>query len=192
MKNLKIISGLILLLAAFTFISCDNEPIDSSINIEDFGGTSGGNIANIVGTYKLTHFNTSVPTDLNGDGVKSTNQMNETVCFNNSFLVLGSNNTFAAASKGVEIDVQVDGVTGLTTQTMQCYEDPPISGTWSKSGNIITLSYTQDGEQHTDSFTLIGNTLQLTVVNGEIVGTVQSTGAPAYLTSNITIIYTKQ
>lgn len=36
MKNIKLITGLFLILTAFTFTSCDNEPIDSAIDLDDF------------------------------------------------------------------------------------------------------------------------------------------------------------
>lgn len=41
MKNIKFLSALVVLFSAFTFTSCDNEPIDSALNPDDFGG--GGN-----------------------------------------------------------------------------------------------------------------------------------------------------
>lgn len=43
MKNLKFLSVLVILFSAFTFTSCDNEPIDSAINLDDFdnGGNAG-------------------------------------------------------------------------------------------------------------------------------------------------------
>ena len=52
----------------------------------------------VVGTYRLTAFNTTPPTDLNGDGTSSTNQMNEVTCFNNSLIILNSNGTYTADS----------------------------------------------------------------------------------------------
>ncbi len=44
MKNIKFIAGVFFILTAFTFSSCDNEPIDPSINLDDFnpGGNNGG------------------------------------------------------------------------------------------------------------------------------------------------------
>ena len=54
----------------------------------------------------MTAFNSSIPTDLNGDGSASTNQMNETNCFNGSFITLNSNNTFVADSKGIDINTK--------------------------------------------------------------------------------------
>jgi hypothetical protein len=41
MKNIKFLTGIFFILAAFTFTSCDNEPIDPAIDLDDFGG--GGN-----------------------------------------------------------------------------------------------------------------------------------------------------
>lgn len=37
MKNIKLIGYLLLTLIAFTFTSCENEPVDSAINLDDFG-----------------------------------------------------------------------------------------------------------------------------------------------------------
>ena len=43
MKNYKILIGLFFILTAFTFTSCENEPIDSAIDLDDFdnGGNNG-------------------------------------------------------------------------------------------------------------------------------------------------------
>lgn len=38
MKNIKFFAGFFLILTSFTFTSCENEPIDSNINLDDFGG----------------------------------------------------------------------------------------------------------------------------------------------------------
>jgi Family of unknown function (DUF6252)/Lipocalin-like domain len=136
----------------------------------------------IAGTYLLTAFNTSVPTDLNGDSVTSTNQLNETSCLNNSLLTLSSNNTFTANSKGIEIDV--------ATNATICFVDPDTIGTWVLVGNQLTLTYIEAGITYNDVFTVSGTTLSYTIQSGEAVGTVN--GSPAYLTCDITLFYTKQ
>lgn len=41
MKNIKSLIGILFILTAFTFTSCDNEPIDPAIDLDEFGG--GGN-----------------------------------------------------------------------------------------------------------------------------------------------------
>lgn len=141
----------------------------------------------IAGTYLLTNFNTSVPTDLNGDGTASTNQINETSCLANSILTLNANNTFSSDSKGIDIGLDLN--TGVST--IECYDDPPITGTWSLSGNQLTFTYIDEGVPTSDVFTVSGNTLSYTVQSGQVVGTA-SGGEPVYLTSDITLIYTKQ
>ena len=153
----------------------------------------GGPSGNITGQYKLTGFNTSVPTDLNGDGTASTNQLNETNCMNNMFLTLNSNNTYVADSKGTEIEFGTDPGTGEMTQTMTCFNDPNLSGTWSVSGTIVSFSYVDPDTNLpvTDRFNLVGNTLQFTVTNGSVVGTATG-GEPVYITCDLTMIYTKQ
>ena len=42
MKNIKLIAGILLILTAFTFSSCENEPIDGAINPADFDNPTGG------------------------------------------------------------------------------------------------------------------------------------------------------
>jgi hypothetical protein len=179
MKNIKLIAGLFLIFTSFTFTSCDIEPIDSAIDLDDFNP-----VTSVSGSYLMTAFNTSIPTDLNNDGVASANQMNETTCFDGSILVLNQDNTFVISSKG--IDIVTDGV----NQSLSCFMDPNIMGTWILSGNTLTIQYTEGGSQYSEQFIATGNTLVYTLNNTEIVGT-SSTNVPVNLTSDISIIYTK-
>jgi hypothetical protein len=153
------------------------EPLDPSINLNSF--------SNIVGTYAMTAFNTSVPTDLNNDGTASTNQMTETTCFNGNTLAIFANNTFTATGKGLEINMTE------TTSTIECYTDPDITGTWAIVGNVLTLTYTDGGFPYTEAFVFSGNnTLTYTEEQGEVVG-MTSANEPVYLTSKIDIVYKK-
>jgi lipocalin-like protein len=185
MKRIKILAALFLFTAVLLTSCGDTEPLDPAINTSNDGGNGGGggggNTGTIVGTYRMTAFNTSVPTDLNGDSSPSTNQMSETSCFNNSMLTLNSNNTFSADSRGVEIS---------GAGTLTCYTDPVISGTWVVAGNQLAVTYTDGGEQYTDFFTVSGNTLKATTNDGEVVASIG--GTFEYVPSNIEIIYTKQ
>lgn len=153
------------------------------INNVEFVDTTTPNGA-VAGSYLLTAFNTSVPTDLNGNGTASTNQMSETACFNNSFITLNTNNTFTADSKGIEIDLSV------TPNISTCFTDPDYTGTWALNSNILTLTFLDGTTTVNENYTVVGNTLVNTVNNGQIVGS--SGGNPIYVTSNITIIYSKQ
>jgi hypothetical protein len=42
MKNIKFLSAIFLILSVFTFTSCENEPIDPAIDLDDFGGNNNG------------------------------------------------------------------------------------------------------------------------------------------------------
>ncbi|MEC4005785.1 lipocalin family protein [Flavobacterium sp. SUN052] len=199
MKNIKF--SLLLLLASVFFISCENEPLDPVLTAQinantgtpggsTGGGSTGGGITptNIEGTYKLTTFNTSVPTDLNGDGVNSTNQMNETVCFNNTFITLNADHTFTADNKGIDID------TTVTPNVLTCFSDPATTGTWVLNGNVLTTTYVESGVTYTDNVNVVGSTLQSTIQAGDVIATATVNGVPTPVTiiSDITIIYTKQ
>ena len=41
MKSIKLIAIILLTLTAFTFTSCENEPVDSAINLADFNRGEG-------------------------------------------------------------------------------------------------------------------------------------------------------
>uniref|UniRef100_UPI00404AD246 hypothetical protein n=1 Tax=Flavobacterium sp. TaxID=239 RepID=UPI00404AD246 len=177
------------------FIACtgDDEPVDPLLLDNPGIVDGGGNVNNntVFGVYVMTAFNSSVPIDLNGDGVSSTNSFDETECFDNSFLTLNQNNTFIANSKGIEINFDFDLVTGEEISTIECFTDESANGTWAVDGTNVVFTSTQDGETFTDTFAVVGNTLVFTVEEGSIVGTTNQ-GTPAYLTSQIQIIYTKQ
>lgn len=173
MKRFKILATLIVFGAAL-FTSCgDTEPIDPAVVT--------GDTSVITGRYRLTAFNTDVRTDLNNDGTTSTNQMSETTCYNNMFLTLNENNTFSADSRGVDISA---------TDALECFTDPIITGTWVRSGSQLILTYTESGETFTDTYTILGDTLTIREDLGTIVGI--PVDVPVFLTSGITIVYTKQ
>ncbi|CAM3922252.1 lipocalin family protein [Flavobacterium cucumis] len=178
MKHIKYtLASFSILLTTLLLLSCENEPLDPAIDVS-------GN-SSVVGSYFITAFNTSVPTDLNQDGTASSNQLNETTCFDGNYILLNPDNTFTANSKGIDI------TTNGTDETITCFVDPDINGTWSLSGDQLSLTYTEAGEQFTDIFTVSGSTLTLSINDGEIVG-VTSTGDPVYLNADIDIIFTKQ
>lgn len=148
--------------------------------------TLGGTI-NPVGVYKLTAFTTSVPTDLNGDGIKSTNQMLETICFNDSFININSDLTFSKSKKGVNIHTS-NGVS-----TLSCYNNPIESGTWSFSQNNTALRFETTGSTFpaVETSGITHTTIKFFIVNGQVVAT-NSNLVPVYILSNMELTYTKQ
>lgn len=192
MKTIKKILSIFAIFTFLTFMSCENEAVDPTLvpspapntNGGNGNNNGGGNTTTVVGSYKLTAFNSSVPTDLNNDGTSSTNQISETNCFDNMFLIINSNNTFNADAKGIDID--------FTNNITECYTDPDYNGTWVLNSNVLTLTYVDGGITYNDNFIVAGagNSLSYSVSDGEVVG--MESGQPVYLTSNIQFIYTKQ
>ncbi|WP_162127558.1 fibronectin type III domain-containing protein [Flavobacterium phycosphaerae] len=135
----------------------------------------------IAGTYKLTAFNTSPATDLNGDGTPHINQMDEVDCLNNMFLTINANNTYTADAKGVDLDI----VSGNYT----CFVDPTDTGTWVLNGNQLTVT-SNDTTLDPFTFTVSGNTLSNLVPAGTVYD--NQNGVVLEITSDITTIYTKQ
>ncbi|ESU28695.1 hypothetical protein FLJC2902T_12860 [Flavobacterium limnosediminis JC2902] len=155
----------------------------SSCNNDDNGGNN--STTNPVGTYKLTAFNISEAQDLNGDGTPSVNQMSETACLNESYMTLNADNTFTYDDKGIEIIMNGE------SESIGCYEDGDVTGTWSVSGTTLTLTYSFDGDVYNDVYAVSGSTITLTVPDGEAIGTTEQ-GAPVYVTTDINAVYTKQ
>ena len=175
MNTIKLTAAVLSVFTLMTFSSCNVEPLDSDL----LGNVI--NPASIAGTYRMTAFNTGIPTDLNHDGTTSKNQMLETSCFNNNFVTINPNGTFTATSKGVDVSASA---------TLECYTDPDITGTWVLNGTVLTLSYVDASVQTSEMFSVTGNTLTYSVPLGEIVSTT-STNAAVYLNSSYNIIYTR-
>ncbi len=178
MKKIKMITAVIGLFAAFNLLSCSNEPIDPEINLGNWG------IKDFAGSYKMTGFYTSIPTDLNNDKNASLNQMEETNCFNDNSLTLNADQTFIKTSKLVDI------ATTANVPTLNCVVNSEVTGTWVLTGNTVTLSYALAGTQTTEVFILTGNKLVSSIKQGKIVGT-SSDNVPVFLTADIEIFYTK-
>lgn len=173
MKRIKNLAAFALFSAVLLTSCGDTEPLDPAV-------ATGNTEDEIIGRYRLTAFNTDVPTDLNNDGNTSTNQMSETSCYNNMFLNLNEDNTFTADSRGVDISV---------TETLVCFTDPVITGTWVYANGQLLLTYTESGEQFTDTYTVAGDRISIRENEATIVGMPIDT--PVFLSSGISIVYTK-
>ncbi len=90
---------------------------------------------NPTGVYLLTAFNTSFPTNLNGDAVSSTNQMDETNCYDNYVLDLKADGTFTN-------DNRISLVTGSApSSNLVCEQKTTLAGNYTVAGNVITLKF---------------------------------------------------
>ncbi len=155
----------------FTNISFTNTSIPAVVNP-------------LVGSYLQTAFNTSTATDLNNDGTTSSNQMLETSCYNNNYLILNADNTFSATSKGVDITASV------TANSVTCFTDPSVTGTWVSSGTMVTFTYVENGVTIVSNFTIAGSTLVATTANDHILS--RNAGTLVEIISNSSVVYTKQ
>ena len=130
MKLIKLSAALLSLITLISIFSCNIEPVDADL----FGNVL--NPASVSGTYRMTAYNTGIPTDLNHDGNTSTNQMLETTCYDGSFITLNPDGTFIASSKGIEIG---------TSTTLQCFSNSNYTGTWTLSVSVLKLTYINSG-----------------------------------------------
>jgi hypothetical protein len=175
MKTIKFSTAVVSLITLFSMASCNIEPLDTDLL---------GNVINptsVAGTYRMTAFNTGIPTDLNHDGTSSTNQMLETTCFNNSLIEINPDGTFRATSKGVDISA---------SSTLTCFSDPDYNGTWTLNATVLKLTYLDAGVIVNELFSVSANTLLYSVPQGQIVGTT-ATNVPVFLNTSYNIIYTK-
>ncbi len=182
MSKIKTILGLYLILFAFAVMSCDNEPVDPI----DFPPPVEEIQINVIGSYKLIAVNTTTQTDLDVDGVFSTNQMDETTCYLANSLEMKNDNTFTETDRGIEIVKDENNV-----DLLDCYIRQTISGTWVLEGKNVTLTYVKGGEQYSKKYLASENMLTYIENNAKVVAT-NSSGNPIYITSNITKVYTKQ
>jgi len=116
--------------------------------------TSNNDSGAIEGVYNLTEFNTGAATDFDENGTESTNQMDESNCYDGRKIDFNSDNTFT-----YEIDyILIDTNTGVAI----CAEND-VTGTWTVANNVITITYEQeDGSDVTLNFTRSNNGRTLT------------------------------
>lgn len=181
MKTRQLFAAIALVVTSIVFNSCEYEPVDSDIEIVEFKPDQ----SKFIGNYRMTAYNTSIPTDLDLDGNSSVNQMDETTCYDFNSLVLNEDNTFVYDVKGVEI------VSDGMTDSFNCFSKSQISGTWILSGNKIIVEYTVNNSQKSEQFIISGNTLQKSFNNIDIVASSNSK-KPIYINGGVTVVYTKQ
>ncbi len=94
-----------------------------------------------IGSYLLTGFNTTIPTDLNFDGKTSTNQILETDCYDYFILTIKSDGTFVNNNKLA--------IKNPVTNSLSCSQGSDIYGTYTVSGKTVTLKYLLNGVEKT-------------------------------------------
>ena len=141
-----------------------------------------------VGTWKLTSFTTQEPVDANNDGTATTNFINESGCYDNSTIILNADHTATVSLQ--ELDLGLDIVAGTTNDyefTTDCYNGDTSTGTWTQSGNNVTI--TVDGQPET--ITISGNTFALNIPEFTEIPS-ESNGVISYTFTGANLVFTKQ
>jgi Lipocalin-like domain len=190
MNKLKCISALTFLFTVI-FISCTTEPYGGT-ELVTTAPTSTTTpppvvtpvpVTSVVGNYRLTAHNTSTPTDLNGNGTASVNQMLETACFNNSSLTINANGTFSVLDNYADIN-NIGGV-----DTVICATNTD-TGTWTFAGNVLTLTTTVGSITQVQTGVFANNVLTVNVQDTEFINIVN--GLPDFVDGNVQLVFTKQ
>jgi hypothetical protein len=182
MNKLKLASKLFFVFSFVTLTSCSVEPVDSVLN-------GNGNTyleSRILGTYILTEYNTSDPTNLNGDLIISSNQMQEASCFNNNILKLNATHTFSFTTKGINVNQST------IVQSVDCQDQLSVTGTWVLSGELLTLSYNFKGVDVVKEFMFVFTTSERTLISeitNENILSVDENGIFQSIPSSVELVY---
>lgn len=171
MKKVKILAMTIL---AISFGACSSDD-DSSNN----------NMGSIAGRYNLTEFNTGAATDFNQDGTASTNQMDESSCYDARRIDFNSDNTFTYDMDYILID---------TSTGVAVCADNTVSGTWTATNSVITATYEQEnGTEVTLNFVRSNNGRTLTQTTTLTTYPDRNSEGVAYnRVGSVTTVFTKQ
>ncbi len=174
---MKKLFGLLLVAAAFTACSKDDDNSNNSTSVE--------------GNWKLTAFETENAYDLNNDGTASKSVMDETDCYQNETLSFDGNGTGEATSTSYA-DIQLTLVVGTTDEyeyTIDCVSETEVTPfVYTKEGNDVSLVVGGFGNANA---TISGNTLTYVIQEGLFIE-VDDNGTTTTVTEDITFVYTKQ
>lgn len=172
--------------------ACGDEDGTLQLAVDALGDCTDQNqqATEVEGTWLLTAWLGENPIDLNNDGVESANFLDEMDCYTNETLVFTNDGAAVATSTSyAEFDVSIEvGTTNSYDYVVNCIDETEITnGTWSQSGNTITI--TDDTTNETSDWTINGNQLSIVVPSGFFA---ISEDATITVTEDLTFVYTKQ
>jgi hypothetical protein len=163
MKKLKYF--LLSAMAAGIFAGCSSD--------DDNGSRS------MAGTYELTAVDIPKNVDFNGDETASSNLITESVCYENSYIELNSDNTYSSVYNYV-----------LITTEVACESDES-TGTWEVSGDKLILTNTMIEPPITIEYDIRENDeITLARPNSPYPDR-DAEGNAIYSTGNVSLTYTK-
>lgn len=137
--------------------------------------------SHVIGSYLMTEWNAPVPIDFNQDGESSRNLMEESSCYDGSMLTIRDDGTFTKTYKYLHIE----------NGTIIC-ETENRYGTWSRTGDRLTLTWDIETGQMSDSY-------NYGEVNDILTRTIEDThypsfdenGQPVYETGHVNLVFSK-
>ena len=145
----------------------------------------------LTGTWLMTSFNVGTPYDLNGDGTASADLLEETACYENETLEFREDNSGESVSRSyADIEVTlVIGTTNEVTYAVSCVSEMFTQDfIWSRNGNTVTITI---GGASFNANVNNNNKLSFTIPQGFSIESPEN-GVLVTLTSDVTVIYTKQ
>ena len=189
----KNVFSLFLLVTAVLFTSCDNEPIEGFDLTQQNTVTPGISTNNsIVGTWKLTAWNTTNALDINNDGTAGINLLTELNCYDNETLVFNTDNTSVSMSRSYA-DIELNLVVGTTNSynyvvnCVQAIEN--TNSTWTQAGQNVAITDATSGTATNFLLSTNDNELSFLVPSGF---TYTSNDGSLTVNEDLTFVYTKQ
>ena len=124
--------------------SCSNDDDNNQVQLNP-PPTQNAN-ADLVGTYRMTSWNSPSSIDFDGDGTSNTNMMNESQCYSNSTMSINNNGTYTMTYNYMDIN---NGTVTCGTES--------TNGTWVRNGNSFTTTHMSGGENMNTNYNFAAN-----------------------------------
>lgn len=123
---------------------------------------------NLVGEYVLTSFETLPKIDIDGDGLKSDNLLEETDCFDSNSIMLLANGNFN--SIGTFLNFLVDGDDqGNPVYSTICLQALSLPATYQAAGNTVVVTvFETDGSSFDFELEIIDNEITISGTEAEM------------------------
>ena len=143
----------------------------------------------VVGTWRLTAWNTTEATDINNDGTASINALDEIDCYEDETIVFNADNTGTIMSTTyAELELTIEaGTTDSYIFTQDCIDEIENTAfTWTQTGNTVIITDPSGMEL---SLALSGDEMSYTVPEGfQVINTDDLT---VTINQDLTFVYTK-
>lgn len=154
--------------------SCSNDDDNNSVNTNPN--------SDLVGTYRMTAWNSPMSVDFDNDGTSNTNMMNESPCYDDSMMTINANGTYTMTYNYVNIN----------GGTVSCQAET-TNGTWTRNGNSFSTSHLLGGQNMNTSYNFAsGSSTTLTRNMSNWNYPTMNNGTAEYAQGNVSMVMTRQ